>query len=105
MIVKTISVQELKSAIDSGEEIELLDVREEEERAEAHIGGLFIPLAQLPLQWEQIASDKKVVVYCRSGGRSHYAVDALQRECGLENLYNLDGGIMAWLAAGFPTKE
>lgn len=105
MEVKEMNVQELKLALDSGEQITLLDVREEFERQEAHIGGHFIPLAELPVRWEELPKDSKLVVYCRSGGRSAYAIEALQRECGFQNLYNLSGGMLAWIEAGFPTER
>ena len=40
--------------------------------------------------------DKKVVMHCRSGGRSGQVVDYLEKKFGFDNLYNLKGGILAW---------
>ena len=44
----------------------------------------------------KIEKDKKVVFQCRSGKRSADAVKLLQKKYGFENLYNLEGGILAW---------
>ncbi len=53
------------------EDIVLLDVRQEWEYEERHLpGALWIPLSELPDRLDQVAHDKPVLVYCRSGGRS-----------------------------------
>ena len=46
---------------------------------------------------EEIPKDKKVVVHCRSGKRSATVIGALENEHGYNNLYNLKGGILAWI--------
>jgi sulfur-carrier protein adenylyltransferase/sulfurtransferase len=94
--LKEVTVQELKIAIDSNDNIQLIDVREGYERQQAHIGGEHIPLAQVPLQLTQIETEKKVIVYCRSGIRSANIIQWLEHQHGLTNLYNLKGGILAW---------
>lgn len=48
-----------------------------------------------------IDRERPVFVYCRSGGRSGRAV-ALMTKLGFKKLYNLQGGITAWSAAGLP---
>ena len=48
--------------------------------------------------------DAKVVLYCRSGRMSTIAAEALLEE-GYTNLYELDGGMVAWEQAGYPIER
>ncbi|WP_316930182.1 HesA/MoeB/ThiF family protein [Neotamlana nanhaiensis] len=70
----------------------LLDVREHWERQQYHIGGLHIPLAQLPTRYHEINTEKPLVVYCKSGVRSKKAIsflkDVLSKKSNLINLKN-----------------
>ena len=50
-------------------------------------------------------SDKPVVLYCRSGGRSGKAANFLAEKKIVNNLYSLDGGITQWLAEGKDTEK
>ena len=95
-MIKEITVTELKQMIDEGVDYQLIDVREPYERDIATIGGENVPLGQIQLIKDRIQKDKKVVIYCRSGARSGSAVNNLQNELGVDNLYNLKGGILAW---------
>lgn len=94
--MKSIDVKELKALMDSGEDFQLIDVREPNEYEVAEIGGELIPLATVPTNADKIAKDKKVVIHCRSGKRSANAVQFLEQQHGFDNLYNLEGGILAW---------
>ena len=94
--MKSITVQELKQLIDSNESFQLIDVREESEYENANINALLIPLGELTERHEEILKDKKVIVHCRSGVRSANAIAFLEQSYGYTNLYNLDGGILAW---------
>ncbi len=94
--MKTITVKELKAMIDSGEEFQLIDVREQSEFDMGHINGLFMPLATVPQRFSEISKDKKVIVHCRSGKRSANAISFLENNHGYTNLYNLEGGILAY---------
>ncbi len=94
--VPEITVQEYKSWLDSGEEVQLIDVREPHEVEIAEIGGELIPLKTVAENADKISRDKKVVVHCRSGKRSADAIKELQEKFGFDNLYNLKGGILAW---------
>lgn len=49
-----------------------------------------------------IDKDKQVYLYCASGGRSSEAANIL-RSMGYQNVYNLEGGFIAWKLAGLPT--
>ena len=95
-----ISTAELKERIAGNEYINLLDVREPEERAEFNIGGTFIPLGQLmAMQTDEIEDwkNEEVVCYCRSGKRSMQAAMMLET-MGFTNVKNLVGGMVEWQA-------
>jgi rhodanese-related sulfurtransferase len=93
--MKEISVQELQEKMESGEDFQLVDVREDFEYETSNLGGLLIPLAGVLIEADKIAKDKPVVVMCRSGKRSAVAIAQLEAQ-GFTNLYNLQGGILAW---------
>ncbi len=95
--MKSITVQELKSLIDSGADFQLIDVREPYEFEDANINGHLIPLGEIPNRYNEINKDKQVIVQCRSGARSANAIQFLEQNFGYTNLYNLEGGILAWL--------
>lgn len=94
--MNTITVSELKSLMDNNEDFQLIDVREEYEYENANINALHIPLGEIPTRQEEILKDKKVIVHCRSGVRSANAIAFLEQNFGYNNLYNLEGGILAW---------
>lgn len=94
--MKEITVQELKIKLDNAENFQLVDVREENERAFANIGGDHILMGSIADNIEKISEDKDVVIYCRSGVRSAKVVNFLESKNGFKNIYNLQGGILAW---------
>lgn len=95
--MKEISVQELKQLIDSKADFQLIDVREEHEFDEANIKGHLIPLGEILDRAGEVNKDKQVVIHCRSGKRSATAIQALETNLGYTNLYNLKGGILAYI--------
>jgi rhodanese-related sulfurtransferase len=97
--MKEITVQELKQLIDEKKDFQLIDVREQHEFDEANINGLLIPMGEVMDNVDKIAKDKQVVVHCRSGKRSATVISALESQHGLINLYNLQGGILAYIDA------
>ena len=102
-MVKEITVQELAYLKENGSDYQLIDVREPYERKIASIEGELVPLAQIMSFADNIARDKKVIIYCRSGSRSAQAVIQLEKQNGFDNLYNLKGGILAWAKEIDPT--
>jgi adenylyltransferase/sulfurtransferase len=95
--VKEITVQELKSLRENGTPYQLIDVREPLEYEIVHIDGELIPLAEVVCAEERIARDRKVILHCRSGMRSANCIRVLEQRFGFENLYNLRGGVLAWV--------
>lgn len=74
----------------------ILDVRTSAEYAAGHIpGAKLIPLDELPKRINEVPTDTKVYVICRSGNRSNQAVGLL-REKGYSNTYNILSGMNAW---------
>ena len=93
--VPEMQVEELKRALDAGEDIFVLDVREPHECQICNIGGHLIPLGDLPKRVHELDSSREIVAHCRSGVRSAKAVDFL-RQAGFRKVRNLAGGILAW---------
>jgi rhodanese-related sulfurtransferase len=96
--MNSISATALKERIANAEKINLLDVREPDERAEFNIGGIFIPLGQvMAMQVDELdeLKNEEIICYCRSGKRSMQAAMMLET-MGFSNVVNLDGGMMAW---------
>ena len=97
-----ISVEELKGHMDRHQEVFLLDVREPHEYRIANLGGLLIPLNELPKRVNELDSSKEIVVYCASGIRSARAVHFL-KDMGFKKVRNLVGGIHEWAEKIDPT--
>ncbi|MBB5031260.1 molybdopterin-synthase adenylyltransferase MoeB [Prosthecobacter vanneervenii] len=94
--VPSMTVHELKQLRDAGDDHFLLDVREPHEQSISRIAGaVLIPLGQLGERSAELPRDKRILVHCKSGGRSARAVSQL-REQGFENVWNISGGIIAW---------
>jgi rhodanese-related sulfurtransferase len=96
--MENISASELKKRIDSGENLNIVDVREPHEHEEFNIGGILVPLGEIrAMQVDELEElkDQEVIVYCRSGGRSGQAAMILET-MGFQNVKNLTGGMLAW---------
>jgi adenylyltransferase/sulfurtransferase len=92
-----ITATELKSRLDKGDDIQVVDVREPNEVAIAKIpNSIHIPLAQVINRMGEIDPARETVVHCKMGGRSARAIEALNRSGFKGNLKNLKGGIIAW---------
>lgn len=62
-----------------------------------------IPLSVFEHRYEEIPKDREVVMVCKGGGRSLRATVFLAHH-GYTRVVNMQGGIMAWVRKGFPTK-
>ncbi len=85
----------------------LVDVREPHEYAAARIPDAeLIPLRRLVNNLDVLKQhgDRPIILSCRSGDRSQLACRLL-RGSGLENVYNLDGGIIAWARSRLPVLQ
>ena len=84
--------------MDSGESLQLIDVREPYEHNDFNIGGILIPLGKIQtMQVDEIENwkEKEVICYCRSGNRSGQACLILDT-LGFKQTKNLSGGMLAW---------
>jgi len=92
----TITPKELKSKMDKGDKVLLLDVREPWENALAKLdGSVLIPLATLPQSLSQLDKNAEIIAYCHHGMRSADATGFLLQQ-GFSQVKNLVGGIDAW---------
>ncbi len=95
--VKEITARDLYNWQVIGKPFKLIDVREPSEYQIAQIGGELIPLATVAEHADQIPRNIDVVIHCKSGARSLKAIHELEEKFGFKNLYNLKGGILAYI--------
>ena len=93
--MQQVSPKELKTRRDAGEDLLLVDVREDWEHAAFNIGGLHIPMGHIMQHLAAIPTEHPVVVYCEKGIRSTIVIQRLE-QAGYTNLLNLAGGMKAW---------
>lgn len=106
--IENLSVSDVANEISSGNAV-LVDIREPEERSASGTipGAIFAPRGMIefyadptsPYHRPEFEPDRRILLYCASGGRSALATDALTR-LGYKRIAHLDGGLKAWTAAG-----
>lgn len=94
--MKTITPQALAELKNNKTPHQLIDVREPHELAICSIGGEVIPMGEILTSPELINKEGQVIIHCRTGQRAASVIDALERHFGFDNLYNLEGGIIAY---------
>jgi len=95
--MEEITPTELKQRLDNGDDIQIIDVREDSEVAIGRIpNSKHIRLAEVLSRMDEIDPNRETVVHCKMGGRSARAIDALQRSGFKGKLINLRGGIIGW---------
>jgi rhodanese-related sulfurtransferase len=98
---KNIDVVQLQALLSAGR-IRLIDVRTDAEIARGYIDGAQkLPLHLLPLKLHELDVQAPTVFYCQMGGRSAQAA-AFAAAQGFAEVYNLQGGIIAWAQSGAP---
>jgi rhodanese-related sulfurtransferase len=103
-LADTVNVQTVAS-IKNREDVFVLDVREQSEYDAGHIPGVtLIPMGEVANRLAEIPTDKEVIVTCRSGNRSGQITDFLRQQ-GFDNVHNMEGGILAWEAAGYEVEQ
>ena len=97
---------ELKARLDQGKDFRLVDVREAEEWAVAHLPEAeLVPLSKFQqLAVQELAPEETIVLYCHHGMRSARAQSFLKAQ-GYANVLNLTGGIDAWVMQVEPTMK
>ena len=105
--IKEVSVPQLKTWMDSGQKLLLIDVREDSEWQAGHAASaIHIGRGTLEREIEKAAPDKaqRVVLYCHSGARSALAANTLKK-MGYSNVFSLAGGYTSYQAAGLPSQK
>lgn len=98
------SVEEIKTRLDRGEKLVLVDVREPYELTISHLeNAIHIPMSQIQARWQEIPHNVPTVIFCRGGVRSANVIAQLQTMGGYTNLINMGGGINEWARKNDPT--
>ena len=99
-----ITATELKSRLDRGDRIRIVDVREPNEYQINRIpGSVLLPLGEVPRRYAELDPDEEIVVQCKVGARSAKAADFL-RSVGFKKVLNLKGGILDWIDKVDPSQ-
>ena len=98
-----LSVEEAKEMMET-DDVQVIDSREPWEYAEGHVPGAhnITHMATLP-RAKELATDKPIIFICKSGQRSAVAAE-FAATVGLTDLYNVEGGTAAWIAAGYDVE-
>jgi hydroxyacylglutathione hydrolase len=100
--LQVLTVHELKSKLDRGSELTILDDRSEREWNEGHVkGALHMYVGHIKDRLADIPKDKPVATFCNVGHRAGLGASILLRE-GCREVYNVLGSMTAWKAAGYP---
>ena len=102
--VGQIAPAEAYRRLQADEQVVIVDVRQPvETRAGSVPGAVLIPLTEFGRRLGELPRDRPILTICRSGHRSPLAARWLRRAG--YNVVNVDGGTMAWQAAGLPMGE
>lgn len=105
MKINTIDAKMAKEWFDNGEAV-IIDVREPGEYAEVHIPGAILePVGTIELAKLPPHGSKKLVIHCKFGKRGGIACEKLLAAKADLDVYNLEGGITAWMDAGLPVQK
>ena len=100
-IINLISVHDLKSKLDKGEKIVILDVRDKKKWDKGHINGAkHIYVGHLKDKLDEVPKDRPVIVYCGTAQSASLAASILKKN-GYGKVYNVLGGMTAWKNAGY----
>ena len=105
--VKTVSPKEFLQHLKEDKSVVLIDVRTPEEVERNHLAGAInvdYNSSDFKKKMAELDKTKTYMVYCGSGIRSGKSVNVM-KDLGFKNIFNLDGGIKAWKAEGFPIEE
>ena len=104
-MIKEITPKELKARLDVGEDIDIVDVREDWELLQSRLDrAIHIPMYDIPESLDRIPKDKPVVIMCHLGQRSAQVAYWMQSQ-GYDQVYSLAGGIDRWAREVDPSVE
>lgn len=100
-----VDAYEAKTLIDANPDLVIIDVRQAGEFRGGHLANArHVPVGLVPQRARHMEKEAPYLVYCLSGVRSSRAAAALTR-AGAKRVYKLNGGILAWQAAGFGVEK
>lgn len=101
--VKEIQPAQLAERLATGDDLEIIDVREPFEWELGHIpGARLVPLSRIPDEIPRLDKRRETILYCKVGLRSRFAAEQLA-DAGLSEVRNLSGGILRWIDEVDPT--
>jgi len=105
--IRELTVQDVRSKLDSDQSFFLVDVREESEWAGGHLPSaihLSKGIIERDIEATVADSSAEIICYCGGGYRSALVADNL-RKMGYTNVWSMDGGFGGWRAAGLPIES
>ena len=105
--IRELTVQDVRSKLDSDQSFFLVDVREESEWAGGHLpSAIHLSKGIIERDIEATVADSgaEIICYCGGGYRSALVADNL-RKMGYTNVWSMDGGFSGWRAAGLPIES
>lgn len=101
----TVDVRQAHDALSASDDAIIVDVRTAQEWAQTGIptGATLITLDEIEQRASELPQNRPIYLICNSGNRSRVAAEALVKR-GFTSVYNVDGGIQAWLRADLPTE-
>jgi len=111
-LIKTINLDEFKSAVDKKDYDLIIDVREPDEYTQGYVpDAVNIPRGVIEFKiWpyvgfpEKTDTGKKIILYCKTGGRCSLAAKSLQ-DLGFTNVMSVDIMFKSWVDAGYPVAN
>jgi adenylyltransferase/sulfurtransferase len=95
--IDVLTARELKTRIDRGDRLQIIDIREPHERAIAPFpGSKYIPLGQMERRVHELDPSADTVFLCKIGQRSVFAIRALRQAGYKGKMYNLLDGVNSW---------
>jgi rhodanese-related sulfurtransferase len=105
--VRETNVDEVKSRLDRGDKLVLIDVREDREFDADHLPGavhLGKGIIERDVEAKYPDLQTELILYCGGGFRSALAADNLQK-MGYSNVISMDGGIRGWREKEYPLEK
>ena len=105
--VRETNVDDVKSRLDRGDKLVLIDVREDREFDADHLPGavhLGKGIIERDVEAKYPDLQAELILYCGGGFRSALAADNLQI-MGYSNVISMDGGIRGWREKGYPLEK
>lgn len=91
-----ISINEFDKLLKENSDFQLIDVREQYEYNICKLNSVHIPMAEIISRLNEIASDKRICVLCKTGKRAEAVANLLETDYDFKDVFVVKGGIMAY---------